>query len=100
DFNHERPHQALGMRPPADFYRNSERKYQGLPELAYPLADDVVLVRAPGLVIFSKQAKCYLTEALVGQRVGIREIDDCKWLITFATIDLGIYDERERRFEA
>jgi transposase InsO family protein len=99
DFNQERPHQALGMRPPADFYRNSERKYRGLPELEYPLADDVMLVRAPGLIIFSKHAKCYLTEALVGQRVGIREIDDCKWLITFATIDLGIYDERDRRFE-
>jgi transposase InsO family protein len=99
DFNQERPHQALGMRPPADFYRNSERKYRGLPELDYPLADDVLSVRQPGIVIFSKRARCYLTQALVGERVGIREIDDRRWLITFASIDLGVYDERTHHFE-
>ena len=99
DFNHERPHQALGMKPPADFYQVSPRKYRGLPELDYPLADDVKVVQAPGIVVFHKRARCYLTQALVGERVGIREIDDDKWLITYAKLDLGIYDTHNKIFE-
>jgi len=99
DFNQERPHQALGMRPPADFYRPSERKYRGLPELEYPLADDVKLVRSPGIIVFARHARCYLTQALIGESVGIRQIEDYKWLITYATLDLGVYDVRADHFE-
>ena len=101
DFNRDRPHQALGMRPPGDFYRPSERPYIGLPELVYPLADDVRKVRPPGVIVFSHQRniRCYLSEALVGQSVGIRELEDSRWLITFATLDLGVFDERSRLFE-
>lgn len=69
------------------------------PSLDYPLADDVKLVRSPGVVVFSKHARCYLTQALVGERVGVREIEDYKWLITYATLDLGVYDAREDLFE-
>jgi transposase InsO family protein len=29
EFNHERPHEALAMKPPADLYRPSARSYQG-----------------------------------------------------------------------
>jgi transposase InsO family protein len=99
DFNQERPHQALGMRPPTDFYRDSDRKYRGLPEIEYPLADDVKLVKAPGLIAFSKHKQCFLTQALIGEKVGIREIDDGKWLIIYATINLGVYDERNDYFQ-
>ena len=36
-FNHERPHEALGLRCPGEIYRASERKYQGTPQdLDYP----------------------------------------------------------------
>jgi putative transposase len=101
DFNNERPHQALEMRPPADFYRKSERAYRGLPELDYPLADDVRTVQAPGCVMFPARTrtKFYLTEALVGEQVGLREIDDEKWLVTWATLDLGIFDGKTGKFE-
>ena len=43
-YNSERPHQALGMRCPAEFYRPSRRSYRGLPELDYPLHDKAVTV--------------------------------------------------------
>jgi putative transposase len=33
DYNHERPHQALGMRYPAELYQPSSRPYGGLPPL-------------------------------------------------------------------
>ena len=38
-YNHERPHQALAMKVPADLYVPSHRPYRGLSELDYPLHD-------------------------------------------------------------
>ena len=38
-FNQERPHQALGMKVPADLYARSPRVYRGLEELTYPFHD-------------------------------------------------------------
>src|SRR2546423_4131635 len=32
-YNNERPHPALGMRPPAELYQPSQRAYRGLPQL-------------------------------------------------------------------
>ena len=37
EFNRERPHQALGMRCPAELYRDSSRPYRALEvQLSYP----------------------------------------------------------------
>ena len=44
EFNTERPHEALGMKCPAEVYSASTRPYDGLPELSYPLHDREVLV--------------------------------------------------------
>jgi len=38
-FNHDRPHQALDMKVPADVYVRSSRVYRGLEELTYPFHD-------------------------------------------------------------
>jgi hypothetical protein len=35
-FNQQRPHEALGMKYPAEVYQPSLRPYQGLPDLDYP----------------------------------------------------------------
>src|SRR5262249_25743604 len=35
-YNADRPHQALGMKVPADLYARSARVYRGLEELTYP----------------------------------------------------------------
>ena len=35
-YNTDRPHQALGMKVPADLYARSPRVYRGLEELTYP----------------------------------------------------------------
>jgi putative transposase len=37
-FNNERPHEALGMKYPAELYQPSNRPYQGLPDIDYPFA--------------------------------------------------------------
>src|SRR6202041_4114312 len=48
EFNAERPHEALGMKCPAQLYPPSPRRYTGLPELTYPLHDLDLLVTACG----------------------------------------------------
>jgi hypothetical protein len=50
-YNRERPHQALGMKVPADFYTRSARVYRGLEELTYPFADATAM--SLGLLKFS-----------------------------------------------
>lgn len=46
--SHERPHQALGMRYPAELYRPSPRPYRGLPALEHPLHDQTITVTQCG----------------------------------------------------
>jgi putative transposase len=98
EFNHQRPHQALGQKPPATVYRRSERSYWGLPVLEYPLAHEVRTVRGTGAIHMPDGHHCHITQSLVGQDVGLREVDDGRWLVTFASIDLGHYDERDKSF--
>lgn len=71
-YNHQRPHQALGMATPASRYRMSERGYpQELPAIEYGLQDTVVMVKALGEMRF--QGKRYkLSSALRGMPVAVR----------------------------
>jgi len=48
EFNAERPHEALGMKCPAQVYTASARAYAGLPDLTYPFHDRDVVVTACG----------------------------------------------------
>jgi putative transposase len=43
-FNHERPHQALDMKCPAEVYQPSSRPYPGLQDIDYPLHDKTIVV--------------------------------------------------------
>ena len=38
-------------------------------------------------------------KAFTGQSVGIREIDDQIWLVSFMDFDLGYFDQEEGRVE-
>ena len=48
EFNAERPHEALGMKCPAQLYAASPRRYDGLPDLTYPFHDRDILATACG----------------------------------------------------
>src|SRR5690606_8823951 len=37
EYNFERPHEALGMKCPAEVYKSSPRVYKGLPDVEYPM---------------------------------------------------------------
>jgi putative transposase len=98
DYNNERPHQAIGMKYPAELYRPSPRLYAGLPPLEYPLHDRTVTVTQCGRLCFGKR-KINLSGVFAGQDVGVREVADHIWLISFMHYDLGFFDHETGRVE-
>jgi hypothetical protein len=91
EFNCERPHEALAMKCPADVYKPSARPYRGIGELSYPFHDRTALVTCCGRICIFKK-KINLSTSLAGQAVGIKEVDDGIWLVTFMDYDLGYID--------
>jgi putative transposase len=97
-YNTERPHQALAMRCPAELYRPSERPYAGLPELDYPFHDKAVTVTTCGRICLNRR-KVNLSQVFAGQMVGIKQVDDNLWLVSFMHYDLGYFDDETCRLE-
>jgi len=98
EFNQERPHEALQMKSPADVFIPSRRLYQGIPEPHYPFHDKTVVVTSCGrLCLFRK--KINLSTSLAGQAVGIKEVDQGIWLVSFMDYDLGYIDLEEKTLQ-
>jgi transposase InsO family protein len=98
EFNTERPHEALAMACPAERYTPSSRPYTGLPELDYPFHDRDVLVTACGRICMLRK-KVNISTVLAGQKLGIKEVDDGIWLVSFMRYDLGYIDLEQRTLQ-
>ena len=99
DYNRERPHQALGMRYPAELYAPSARPYRGLEELQYPFHDHSHVVTRCGRICFENR-KINLSTVFAGQTVGVKQVADQVWLVSFMHYDLGFFDNECCRVEA
>jgi transposase InsO family protein len=97
-YNHDRPHQALGGQYPGEVYTPSAREYHhpGVPE--YPFHDRTVRVTQCGRICIGRR-KINLSIVFAGQLVGIREVADKIWLVSFMDYDLGFFDEEDNRVE-
>jgi transposase InsO family protein len=98
EFNTERPHEALQMKRPADLYTPSARAYDGLPDVSYPFHDRDILVTACGRICMHRK-KINISTVLAGQRLGITEVDEGIWLVSFMTYDLGYIDLEQRTLQ-
>jgi transposase InsO family protein len=98
EFNNERPHEALAMKYPAEVYSRSSRAYQGIPEPHYPFHDRAVMVTNCGRLCLYRK-KINLSTSLAGQYVGIKEVDDGIWLVSFMQYDLGYIDLEEKALQ-
>lgn len=98
EFNGERPHEALAMKRPADIYIPSPRPYRGLTEIEYPFHDRDLLVTACGRLCMHRK-KINISTVLAGQRLGIKEVDEGIWLVSFMTYDLGYIDLEQRTLQ-
>jgi len=97
-YNDERPHHALDMRVPADDYRPSSRPYHGLGELEYPLHDWTATVTTCGRICYEKR-KVNLSTVFAGQKVGVAQVSEHIWLVSFMDYDLGYFDDETCRLE-
>lgn len=98
EFNTERPHEALNMKTPEDVYTASTRAYTGLPEIDYPFHDKDILVTTCGRICMHRK-KINISHVLAGQRLGIKEVDDGIWLVSFMKYDLGYVDLEQRTLQ-
>jgi len=97
-YNNERPHQALSGLYPGDVYTPSAKEYQHPDEPSYPYHDRSVRVTQCGRICIGRR-KISLSVVFAGQTVGIREVSDNIWLVSFMDYDLGYFDEEVGRVE-
>jgi hypothetical protein len=86
------------MACPAEVYAASTRPYDGLPEIEYPFHDKDILVTACGRICMHRK-KINVSTVLAGQRLGIKEVDDGIWLVSFMHYDLGYIDLEQKTLQ-
>jgi putative transposase len=96
EYNQERPHESLGMKYPAEIYVSSSTPYKGLSDLAYPFHDRTITVTCCGRICIGRR-KINLSTVFAGQNVGIKEVSDKVWLVSFMQYDLGFFDHETGR---
>ena len=97
-YNRDRPHQALAMKVPADVSRRSIRVYRGLEDLTYPFHHKTFTVTQCGRICL-KSRKVSLSQVFAGQNVGVTQVGERIWLVTFMQYDLGCVDDETCRLE-
>jgi len=97
-YNNDRPHQALQGMYPAEVYTPSAREYVPPQVPDYPFHERTILVTQCGRICIGRR-KINLSTVFAGQYVGIREVADQIWLVSFMEYDLGFFDQEENRVQ-
>lgn len=97
-YNNDRPHQALGGLYPGELYTPSPRSYQRPETPEYPYHDRAIRVTQCGRICIGSR-KINFSTVFAGQCVGIREVADEVWLVSFMQYDLGFFDQTDNRVE-
>lgn len=93
EYNHVRPHEALGQRTPASVYRQSLREYPAKIRAVEYDSDTLVRhIHTQGCMKW-KGSLIYVSENLAGENVGLKRISEHEWDVRFAFHRLGIFDE-------
>lgn len=87
-FNEVRPHEALGMRTPAEIYVASEIKYRPVKPLQYSADFEVRMVNSKGDIQWLKHRR-FIGEAFQGQLLGLRPYDEQTHEVYLGDILLG-----------
>ena len=98
EFNDERPHQALDMKCPAELYSSSAAPIRAFRNSTIPFHDKTVMDTNCGRLCRYRK-KINLSTCLAGQAVGVKEVDDGIWLVSFMDYDLGYIDLEEKTLQ-
>jgi transposase InsO family protein len=92
EYNVERPHEALEQQPPAQFYSESPRPFHArLEDPCYGPDEQVRRVRQSGEAKW-RGGMIFISEALVGEAIGISQRTDGHYLVRFADVPLALID--------
>ena len=100
EFNVERPHEALGMKRPAEVYVPSTRPYEGTPDqLDYGNMETRKVTPKGGMIRYRSEG-IMLSSALAGWNVGLAVQPDGLVEVWFASLLLGRIDPATSAFKA
>jgi putative transposase len=98
-FNEERPHEALGQRPPATLYNASPRPFPDrLPPLEYPAHWQVRRVSRNGGIRWHNHW-VNVSHVLAEEYIAFEETGDGLWAVHFGPLVLGYFHEPLLRIE-
>lgn len=98
EYNHIRPHEALNMKTPADMHDFSTRPFlEKIPNFDYDPHYKVLKVTQNGSIRWKSYYWVYVTAALMGKYVGIREMGNGIWRVFYREVFLGYFDEKHLR---
>lgn len=98
-YNDERPHEALDMKSPSDLYKPSSRQYPSiLDDYEYDSDMWIRRVSTSGTITMKSCTKLFISQALAGQQLGLREEEDGIWAIYFMRYRLGYHDRKAGHF--
>jgi len=97
-FNQERPHEALGMKCPAQVYEKSDRKYKGTPEdLEYKGMESRKVAKWGSISWGSRLI--FISGALAGWSVGLEQCSEGKHHVWFGRLLVGQLEEKNLSFQ-
>lgn len=89
DYNHHRPHEALGQQPPARAYQPSKRRWpQRRPALHYPQSFAVRRVRPHGDIKWQGRLR-FVGRAFVGETLGLKRLSPHHWAVQLGPLLIG-----------
>jgi hypothetical protein len=99
EYNQERPHEALGQKPPAMLYECSARPYpQRLPGMEYAPDWKVKRVYPGGKFCWNRHWQPFVSHALVDEYIGLEPLDERHWRAWFGLWELGMMDAVQSRW--
>ena len=88
------------MKTPSEVYSRSDRTYRGeLPIWSYPCHDFALRVTHSGRICMNN-TKVHISGALTDHYVGVKEVEDDLWLVSFMDYDLGYFDLENKKLTA
>jgi putative transposase len=88
-YNDDRPHEALGLTTPAEWYAPSPRPYpERLPPVEYPFAYWTQLVPENGILPWRGE-NLYISTSLANEYIGVDQVRDNQWDVYHCTTLLG-----------
>lgn len=97
EYNCERPHEALGQKPPVVVYQKSSCRYLSrLPKTVYGPAALIRKVNRNGEIKWKGKA-IFISKSLIGEHLALKQKDEHLWQLWFMHYPLGIVNVTTRK---